>query len=70
MFLQKLHLNINYKKNNTNHVVDYLNRPTVIALNTMLKDYGDETSRWPKLYDNDPYFIITYQTLHVGKPIS
>jgi hypothetical protein len=66
-YLQKLHLNIKYKKGNTNHVVDYLSRPPVVSLTTILNSYGHETSRWLQLYNSDSDIIVTYQTLSTGK---
>jgi len=44
-YLEKFHLNIKYKKGNTNHVADYLNRPPVAELTTFLNSCGHETSR-------------------------
>jgi hypothetical protein len=60
MYLQQFHLNIKYKNGSTNHVVDCLSRPPVVALTTILNSYGRETSGWPQLYNNDFEFPTTY----------
>jgi hypothetical protein len=62
-YLQQFHLNIKYKTGSTNHIVDYLSRPPVMALTTVLDSCGHETSRWPQLYETDPDFATTYQML-------
>jgi hypothetical protein len=46
-YLQQFHLNIKYKKGNTNHVVDYLSQPLVVVLTTVLNSCGHETSGGP-----------------------
>jgi hypothetical protein len=66
-YLQQFHLNIKYKKGNTNHVTDCLSRPPVVALTTVLNSCGHETSGWPQLYNNDSDFVVSYQTLSTGK---
>jgi len=53
-YLQQFHLNIKYKKGNTNNVADSLSRQPIMALTTMLNSYGHETSEWPLLYKSDP----------------
>jgi hypothetical protein len=68
-YLQQFHLNIKYKKGNTNHVADFLSRPLIVALTTVLKSCGHETSSWPQLYNGDSDFVAIYQTLSAGKPI-
>jgi hypothetical protein len=68
-YLQQFHLNIKYKKGNTNHFVDFLSRPPVVALTTILNSCGHETSGWPQLYNSDSDFTATYQTLSVGKQV-
>ena len=45
-YLQQFHLNIKYKKGNTNRVVDCLSQPLVVALTTVLNSCGHETSDW------------------------
>jgi hypothetical protein len=60
-------LSIKYKKGRTNRFVDYLNQPPIETLTIVINSYGHETSRCSQLYDNDPNFTITYQTLSVGK---
>eukprot|EP00253_Pinus_taeda_P007709 PITA_07709 len=59
-YLQQFHLNIKYKKGNTNNVVDCLNRPPIMALTTMLNSCGHETFDWPLLYKSNPEFGHTY----------
>jgi hypothetical protein len=61
--LQQFHLNIKYKTGITNRVVDYLSRPPVAALTTVLESYGHETYGWPQLYETDPDFTTIYQIL-------
>jgi hypothetical protein len=62
-YLQLFHLNIKYKKGSTNHITEYLNRPLVAVLTTMLDSCGHKTSKWSQLYDNAPDFSTTYQML-------
>jgi hypothetical protein len=62
-YLQQFHLNIKYKTCISNHVADYLSRPLVAALTTVLHSCGHETSEWPQLYQQDPNFTTTYQLL-------
>jgi hypothetical protein len=62
-YLQQFHLNIKYKTRSTNHVTDFLSRPPVVALTTVLDSCGHETSRWPQLYETDPEFATTHQML-------
>jgi hypothetical protein len=66
-YLQQFHLNIKYKKGNTNHVTYCLSRPLVVVLTTILNSCGHETSGWPQLYNNDSDFVVSYQTLSIGK---
>jgi hypothetical protein len=47
----------------TNRVVDFLSRPLVTTLTTVLESCGHETSGWPQLYEIDPDFATTYQML-------
>jgi hypothetical protein len=69
-YLQKFHLNIKYKKGNTNHVGDFLSRPPVAALTIMLNSCGHETSRWSHLYDSDPDFSATYRAVCTDTPVT
>jgi hypothetical protein len=62
-YLQQFHLNIKYKTGSTNHVVDFLSRPLVATLTTVLDSFGHETSGWPQFYETDPDFATTYQML-------
>jgi hypothetical protein len=62
-YLQQFHLNIKYKTCISNYVVDYLSRPPVATLTTMLHSYGHETSKWPQLYQQDTNFATTYHIL-------
>jgi hypothetical protein len=62
-YLQQFHLNIKYKKGNTNHMVDCLSQPLVATLTTVLDSCVHETSGWSQLYDNNPDFITTYRML-------
>lgn len=59
-YLHQFHLNIKYKKGNTNNVVDFLSWPPIMALTTVLNSCGHESSNWPRLYKSDPYFGHTY----------
>jgi hypothetical protein len=65
MHLQQFHMK--YKKENTNHVVESLNRPSVVALTTVLNSCGHETFGWPQLYNDDSDFSPTYHTLSAAK---
>jgi len=47
MYLQKIHFNINYKNGNTNHVTDFLNQPSIMALTKVLNSCGHAMSGWP-----------------------
>jgi len=69
-YLQKFHLNIIYKKASTNRVTDFLSRPLVATLTTVLDYCGHETSGWSQLYANNPDFVTTYQMLGAGTPIA
>jgi hypothetical protein len=62
-YLHQFHLNIKYKTGSTNCVVDCLSRPPVVAFTTVLDSCGHETSQFPQLYEIDPNFSTTYQTL-------
>lgn len=68
-YLQQFHLNIKYKKGNTNNVVDCLNRPLVMALIIVLDSCGHETSGWPHRYKSNPEFGSIYHTLLEGKQV-
>jgi hypothetical protein len=65
-YLHQFHLNIKYKTRITNHVVDCLSRPLVVALTTMLHSCGHEASKWPQLYQHDPDFSTTYHLFGTG----
>jgi hypothetical protein len=62
-YLQQFHLNIKYKTESTNCVVDCLSQPLVTTLTMMLDSCGHKTSRWPHLYEKDLDFATTYQML-------
>jgi hypothetical protein len=62
-YLQQFHLNIKYKIGSTNRDDDFLSRPPVVALTTVLEYFGHETYGWPQLYETDPDFATTYQML-------
>jgi hypothetical protein len=62
-YLQQFHLNIKYKTRSTNCIIDFLSKPPVVALTTVLDSYDHETSRWPQLYETNPNFTTTYQML-------
>ena len=62
-YLQQFHLNIKYKKGSTNNVADYLSRPPIVAITTVLNSCGYETSDWPLLYKRDLEFSHTYKAL-------
>jgi hypothetical protein len=42
----------------------------VVELTIVLDSYGDETSRWPQLYETDPDFANTYQMLGANKNVT
>ena len=69
-YLQQFHLNIKYKKGNTNQVVYFLIRPPITTLNTMLKSCVHDISMWPQIYDNDTEFDSIYQSLHANTPVA
>ena len=69
-YLQQFHLNIKYKKSNTNWVSNCLSQPPVIALSMVLDSCGHETSGWPQLYGNDIDFATTYQLLEADTPVA
>jgi hypothetical protein len=62
-YLQQFHLKIKYKTGSTNRIVDFLSRPPVVALTTVIDSCGHETFGWPQLYEIDPDFATTYQML-------
>jgi len=69
MYLQQFYLNINYKKGNINNVAYCLSQPPIVVLTTILNSCGKKTYEWPQLYNNDPNFIATYQTLGTRKKV-
>jgi hypothetical protein len=69
-YLQQFHLNIKYKIGSTNRVIDFLSRPPVVTLTTVLDSCGHETSRWPHLYETDPDFANTYQMLGANTTVT
>lgn len=68
--LQQFHLNINYKKDNTNHVLDCLIRPLVLVLTTSVNSFGHNTYGWKNLYNSDFEFTARYKMLIVSKHVS
>jgi hypothetical protein len=62
-YLHQLHVNIKYKTRSTNRIVDFLSRPPVATLTTVLDSCDHDTSGWPQLYETDPNFTTTYQML-------
>jgi hypothetical protein len=54
----------------TNHVIDFLSRPPVATLTTVLNSCGHETSGWPQLYERDPDFTATYQMLGTNTTVT
>ena len=68
-YLQQFHLNTKYKKGSTNNVADFLNRPPIVAITTMLNSCGHETFDWPLLYKSNPEFSHTYQMLLEGNQV-
>jgi hypothetical protein len=62
-YLQHFHLNNKYKTGSTNQVVDFLSRPSIVTLTTVLDSCIHETFGWPHLYETDPDFSTTYQML-------
>jgi hypothetical protein len=69
-YLQQFHLNIKYKTRISNHVADYLSRPPVAALTTVLHSCRHEASEWPQLYQQDLNFVTTYQLLGTGATVT
>ena len=67
--MQQFHLNIKYKKGSTNNVSNFLGRPPVISLTTVLNSCGHKTYQWPQQYKNDLEFTSTYQMLVDGNPV-
>jgi hypothetical protein len=65
-YLQQFHLNINYKTWTTNRVIDYLIRPPMVALTSVLHSCGHEAYNWPQLYQQDLNFANTYKILGIG----
>ena len=62
-YLQQFHLNIKNKTGSTNHVIDFLSKPPVASLTTMLECCGHETFGSPQLYETNLSFATTYQML-------
>jgi hypothetical protein len=69
-YLHHFHLNIKYKIGISNHVVDCLSRPPVVALTTVIHCYGHEASEWPQLYQQDPDFATAYQLLGTSATVT
>jgi hypothetical protein len=69
-YLQQFHLNIKYKTSISNRVIDYLSRPLVAALTTVIQSYGHEASEWPQLYQQDSDFVTTYHLLGTGTTVT
>jgi hypothetical protein len=68
-YMQQFHLNIKYKKGNTNNVVEFLNQPPIIVLTIVLNSCGNETFDWLLLYKSDLEFGHTYNSLLEGKQV-
>jgi len=68
-YLQLFHLNIKYKKGITKNFEDFLGRPLIMALTTVLNSCGHKTSDWPLLYKSNPKFSHTYQTVLEGQHV-
>ena len=64
--MQQFHLNIKYKKGITNWLIDYLSRPPVTTLTTVLNSCGHGNLGWSQLYANDLDFATTCQMLSEG----
>jgi hypothetical protein len=62
-YMHQFHINIKYKIGSTNHVTDYLSRPPIDSLTTVLHFYGNEASKWPQIYQRDSDFATNYQLL-------
>jgi hypothetical protein len=69
-YLQQFHLNIKYKTESTNQVVEILNRPPVTALTMVLDSCSHDTFRWPQLYEKYPNFTTTYQMLGANTTVN
>ena len=68
-YLKQLHLNIKYKKGSTNQIIDFLSRPPIASLTTVLNSFDHKTSGWPQLYESDHEFSPICQSLYVGTPM-
>jgi hypothetical protein len=68
--LQQFHINIKYKTSISNYVTNYLIRPPVYALTTVLQSCGHEASEWPQLYQQDTDFATTYYLLGTGATVT
>jgi hypothetical protein len=62
-YLQQFHINIKYEIGRTNRVVEFLNRPPVSTLTTMIHSCGHEVFEKPQIYKSDLDFCTTYQLL-------
>jgi hypothetical protein len=69
-YVQQFHLNIKYKIENTNHVIEFLSQPLVGALTIVLHSCGHEASEWPQLYQQDPEFTTTYHLSGTGTNVT
>jgi hypothetical protein len=68
--MQQFYININYNTCISNHFTDYLNRPPMATLTTVLQSCGNEALEWPQLYQQDPEFTTTYQLLGISTTIT
>ena len=57
------------QKGSTNNVADYLRRPPIVAITTVLNSCGHKTSDWLLIYKNDPEFSHTYKALLGGMQV-
>jgi hypothetical protein len=69
-YLQQFYINIKYKTWISNHIADYLSRPLVAALTTMLHSCGHATYEWPPLYQQDLNISTTYHLLGTGATVT
>ena len=58
-----------YKKGSTNNVADYLNRPLIVVITTILNSCGHENSYCLLLYKSDLEFSHTYKTVLEGNQV-
>jgi hypothetical protein len=69
-YLHQFHLNIKYKIGSNNRVADYLSRPLVTTLTTVLDSCCHEIFKWPHIYETKPDFSTTYKMLGANSVVA